>query len=315
MEIKVISLDTEPFLNQMITACIGYFDGLHLGHQQLIKEVVESAAKDGTLPAMITFDPDPWVVLRGMHDPAHLTTMEDREKIAEKMGIKLFLILDFTKEMASMEIPAFHSLLVKHHITKLICGYDFHYGKYGSGSVQTLRQQHDFEVSVIDPITYEGVRISSTLIEQLIMEGNVYKASVLLGRYYFLRGIVARGYRRGTTMHFPTANLALNANYLIPKNGVYAGLVLAEDTIYEAMINVGNNPTFGNDNVTIEANLFDFHEMIYDQPVTFYFVQFIREEKRFESQQDLIWQLKNDQEHIHCLFLKHPNWKEDSLCV
>ncbi len=113
MEIKVISLDTEPFLNQMITACIGYFDGLHLGHQQLIKEVVESAAKDGTLPAMITFDPDPWVVLRGMHDPAHLTTMEDREKIAEKMGIKLFLILDFTKEMASMEIPAFHSLLVK----------------------------------------------------------------------------------------------------------------------------------------------------------------------------------------------------------
>ncbi len=101
--------------------------------------------------------------------------------------------------------------------------------------MQTLRQQHDFEVSVIDPITYEGVRISLTLIEQLIMEGNVYKASVLLGRYYFLRGIVARGYRRGTTMHFPTANLALNANYLIPKNGVYAGLVLAEDTIYEAM--------------------------------------------------------------------------------
>ena len=315
MEVNKISLQSHRSFSRGITACIGYFDGLHLGHQSLIKEVVSSAAKNHTIPALITFDPDPWVVLRGMHDPVHLTSMQDRVKIASQMGIEQFLILDFTKEMAALDIDAFHALLTRNGVKKLVCGHDFHYGQYGSGNAQTLLSQHEFEVAIIEPVTYDDVRISSTRIEQLIQDGDVATSAILLGRYYFLRGIVERGFRRGTTMHFPTANLLLKDHYLLPKKGVYAGIVSVHNQRYEAMINVGDNPTFANHKITIEANLFDFDEKIYDEPITFYFVKFIRDEKRFENREELIWQLKSDKEHIRQLFDEHPMWKEESLCV
>ena len=315
MNITTISLHKKYSFGQDLTACIGYFDGLHLGHQRLVEEVVKSAAQNQTLPALITFEPDPWVVLRGMHDPAHLTTMKDRQLIAEKAGIKEFIILDFTKEMADLTIDAFHDLLRGIQVRKLICGHDFHYGQFGKGNTETLLQQKDFEVFVVEPITYDGVRISSTRIEQLIQEGNVQKAASLLGRFYFLRGNVARGFRRGTTIHFPTANLCMRDHYLLPHAGVYAGIVQVREKYHIAMINVGNNPTFNNENITIEANIFDFDEMIYDEPVTFYFVDFVRKECRFDSREDLIWQLKTDKEHIQLLFEQHPHWKEESLCV
>lgn len=315
MEVRTITLQ-KPSMNPCrITACIGYFDGLHLGHQRLIHEVVNNAAKHHSAPALITFDPDPWVTLRGMNDPAHLTTMKDRILIAERMGIQQFLILDFTKEMATLDIDEFHALLKQNGVISLICGHDFHYGRYGSGSVQTLRKQDAFSVSVIDPVMHDDVRISSTRIEQLIQAGDVAQASILLGRFYFLRGTVDRGFRRGTTMHFPTANLRMSDNYLLPKKGVYAGFASVRGQCYEAMINVGNNPTFANDDTSIEANLFNFDEMIYDEPITFYFVRFVRDEKRFESKEDLIWQLKTDKEHIRGMFEENPLWKDELFCV
>ena len=177
------------------------------------------------------------------------------------------------------------------------------------------RAQDAFALTVIERITYDGVRISSSRIEQLISEGNVALAARLLGRFYFLRGHVARGFRRGTTMHFPTANLAMSDHYLLPKSGVYAGLAAVDGRCHEAMINVGNNPTFQNEQLTIEANLFDFDEMIYEKPITFYFIDYIRSERRFDSREDLIWQLKSDRERIRGLFEQHPEWKEEPLCV
>lgn len=315
MEIKRVTLSDVPKSARPLTACIGYFDGLHLGHQRLVESVVNDAKKDETIPSLITFDPDPWVVLRGMHDPAHLTTMEDRARIAQQMGIECFLILDFTEAMSALDTAQFHALLAELGVTRLVCGHDFHYGHYGSGSVETLRAQDAFALTVIEPITYDGVRISSSRIEQLISEGNVALAARLLGRFYFLRGHVARGFRRGTTMHFPTANLAMSDHYLLPKSGVYAGLAAVDGRCHEAMINVGNNPTFQNEQLTIEANLFDFDEMIYEKPITFYFIDYIRSERRFDSREDLIWQLKSDRERIRGLFEQHPEWKEEPLCV
>lgn len=315
MEIIQVALNDPPRSLCPLTACIGYFDGLHLGHQELVKAVVADSKKQGSVPALITFDPDPWVTLRGMDEVPHLTSMRDRADIAEAMGIERFLVLNFTKEMAALDMEQFHELLWQIGVTKLVCGYDFHYGRYGKGSVDTLRAQSRFALEVIEPITCKGVRISSSRIEQLVSEGDVAQAAKLLGRYYFLRGKVAQGYRRGTTMHFPTANLAMSDHYLLPKSGVYAGIAKVREKRYPAMINVGNNPTFQNEQMTIEAHLFDFNEMIYGEHITFYFIAYIRGERRFASGEDLIWQLKSDQEHIQALFEQHPGWKEEALCV
>lgn len=298
-----------------IVACIGYFDGLHAGHMGLVRQVVKLARQQQLTPALITFDPDPWVTLRGMHDVAHLTSMRDRQMLAEKAGIQMFIILDFTTEMANMEVEAFHEMLAQMHVRHLVCGHDFHYGRYGAGGPRTLQEQHVFAVSVIEPITYEGVRISSSRIEQLIKEGDMEMAAALLGRFYFIRGNVAHGFQRGRHMRFPTANLQMDSLYLLPRKGVYAGSVEVSGKLHPAMINVGSNPTFRNDEVSIEANIFDFDDNIYGMPVIFRFIRFTREEKRFDSGEELIWQLKSDREMIRALFAQHPDWlKEVCAC-
>ena len=120
--------------SEQIAACIGYFDGLHIGHMGLVRNVVQLAAQTGLMPALITFDPDPWVTLRGMHDVPHLTSMFDRQRLAEKAGIQMFIILDFTEAMAQLEVDAFHAMLSQMHVRHLVCGHDFHYGRYGAGS-------------------------------------------------------------------------------------------------------------------------------------------------------------------------------------
>ena len=224
----------------------------------------------------------------------------------------MFIILDFTEAMAQLEVDAFHAMLSQMHVRHLVCGHDFHYGRYGAGSPRTLMEQQDFAISVIEPITFDGVRISSSRIEQLINEGEVEMASRLLGRFYFIRGKVAHGYQRGRRMRFPTANLQMDDAYLLPGKGVYAGSVEVEGKRWPAMINVGQNPTFANDALSIEANIFDFEDNIYGMPVVFRFIRFIREEKRFDSGEELIWQLKSDREAVRALFERHPQWlKED----
>ena len=130
--------------SEQIAACIGYFDGLHIGHMGLVRNVVQLAAQTGLTPALITFDPDPWVTLRGMHDVPHLTSMSDRQRLAEKAGIQMFIILDFTEAMAQLEVDAFHAMLSQMHVRHLVCGHDFHYGRYGAGSPRTLMEQQDF---------------------------------------------------------------------------------------------------------------------------------------------------------------------------
>lgn len=316
MEIKTIRLHEPYLVKQAITACIGYFDGLHRGHLSLVKEVVRLAEASATVPALITFEPDPWVVLKGMKDPAHLTSMRDRQRIAAHYGIRQFLILDFSKEMADLSVEAFHELLNTVGVATLVCGHDFHYGRFGAGSSLTLAAQSYFAVRVMEPVTHEGVRISSTRVEQLIQEGDVAQAACLLGHFPSISGTVARGYQRGRKLRFPTLNLSMQACYLLPRSGVYAGIVLLGGKRYAAMINVGNNPTFQNRAVSVEAHVFDFDEMVYGHAVRFCFVRFIREECRFDSKEELIWQLKSDQEHIQALFAAHPQWlKEESLCV
>lgn len=296
-----------------LSACIGYFDGLHLGHQQLVCNAIHAANEKAGQSALITFDPDPWQVLKNIEDIDHLTTMEERIKIGTSLGIEKWIILEFTKELASLSPEAFlEEILIPMNIQTLVCGFDYHYGCRGQGDIETLKQQQAFEVKVVSEVDFEGEKISSTRIEKAIAEGNMELSENLLGRPYSLKGIVVRGNHVGTNvLGFPTANLELSANYVMPKRGVYVGACLVNGQLIQSMINIGHNPTCNHrENLSIEAHLIDFDEDLYGQSVTLYFYKKLRDEVKFKNADELISQLNKDRIHT-----KNYIRKEGVACV
>ena len=294
MEVVHIDFRHVPLLQDSV-CCIGYFDGLHLGHQALIEKAVSIAKQKNIQSGLITFDPDPWVVFKPDANLDHLTSMQDRIRLASQMQIDVFYIMHFTKEFASLEPEQFHEVLHTMQVQSLVCGFDYHYGKKNSGNIETLKRQNYFEVSVIDSVNSKSLKISSTRIENLIRSGNIEEANELLDTYYSMAGIVGQGFQRGRKLlGIPTANLDLQEAYVVPAVGVYTGYMLYEGILYPAMINVGKNPTFENVNMTIEAHVLDFSKMIYGADVRFFFVSKIRDEMKFNSLQGLRNQLLLD---------------------
>lgn len=292
-----ISLTQTPTISEKLHACIGYFDGIHFGHQQLIRAVAAHAQSSGGAAALITFDPDPWTVIKGLDHIAHLTSMRQRKQIASALGVEYWIILDFTEEMAALSVTAFHErILFPLPLATLVCGYDFHYAHYGKGNAATLKQQNRFAVEVIDQIQNEALKISSTRIEQCIREGNIEKANELLTRPYTMEGIIVHGLKNGRKMGYPTANLQPYIEYILPKEGVYVGCMKYKGHCYPAMINVGSNPTIqaGNEN-RIEAHVFHFHETIYDQEAAFLFLHYLRGDIQFQNLAQLKQQLQKDE--------------------
>ena len=296
MEILRFNIHTPVVNQQRITACIGYFDGLHKGHQELIEKVITLAKKNHTTPALITFDPDPWVVVKQLKHISHITPMKHRQQIGASLGIEKWIVLDFQKDMAQLNYQQFHELVLETlNIDTLVCGYDFHYGYRGEGTVETLKQQSSFHVEVIDEISCQNEKISSTRIERLIREGNLEEVTAMMGRPLELRGTVKSGNRIGRKYGFPTANLKLEANYVLPKIGVYIGSVFVNDEWHMSIINVGHNPSFNyQNNTSIEAFILDFSSMIYDKEVKYRFHHYLRGEKKFNNMDELKQQLEND---------------------
>lgn len=283
-------------MEHAITACIGYFDGLHIGHQKLIEEVLSISKENGTLSALITFEPDPWAVLKQLDAIPHITPMKQRMKLGEKLGIDIWIILHFDKEMAALPYETFHEqVLRKLNLHTLVCGYDFHYAAKGMGNTKTLKEQCDFAVSIISEVSSEHKKISSTRIETLLKDGDVEKAARFMGRFYDMEGHVKSGSKVGREHGFPTANLSLEELYVIPKKGVYIGAVHVRGKWHRAILNIGNNPTYNyQKQLSIEAHLLAFQDSIYGESVIFRFFNYIREEKKFRDAQELSAQLKQD---------------------
>lgn len=276
-------------------AAIGYFDGFHKGHQQLIGKARQIAKEKGLQSALITFHPDPWTVFKPWANKDHLLTPADKQQLAQGFGVDLLYILHFDKAFAGLPIEDFHAILAAMNVKELVCGFDFTYGAKGLGSPRTLRQQTSFSVHEISSVNDLDWKISSTRIEKLLRAGLVSKANALLGYYYSIAGIVVHGYGRGSdVLQMPTANLQSEEGYVMVGKGVYAGYVLYNGTMYQAMINIGSNPTFGNDRVSIEANLLDFDKDLYGAMVRFFFCARIRPEIRFENPEALRAQLQTD---------------------
>lgn len=306
MRMITIEMENRKVYQGPITACIGYFDGVHLGHQALIRKTVETAKANGSEPSLITFDPDPWVAIKGV-DPSsihHISTFRERLDRIVSFGIVNVIILKFTHEMSALSSADFCTqILGRLNIRAMICGFDFHYGYMGKGNSETLAREMGVPVSVVKAVEDEKGKISSTRICCAIEKGDMEEVRHLLGTSYQMSGTVVHGRHIGTSLGFPTANIDYGKEYLVPACGVYAGQVIVKGKKYMAMINVGHNPTLNYRNdISIEAHILDFNEDIYDCSIRVIFHTFLRPEMKFANMNNLIMQLEQDASHVRRIF-------------
>lgn len=295
MEIVAVQANQPLHHAQKHVACIGYFDGVHLGHQALIKKTMDLCDSE-TIPAIICFDQDPWVVMNKIKSARYITPHKERMRIFEQLGIQKVFLLHFDEAMMHLTKQQFIDTILKQlNLKAIVCGNDFRFAFQGEGNVHDLHNQ-GFHVEVVDTICFNHTKISSSTIEKNIEEGAIEDANKALNKAYSIFGVVVHGSHVGSTkLGFPTANLSLSDHYIIPKKGVYQGQVIVRNKTYDALINVGNNPTMNyQSNTSIEAHLLSFNEDIYHEQVTFTFMRYIRDEKKFNSIEELIAQLKED---------------------
>jgi riboflavin kinase/FMN adenylyltransferase len=290
----------EPFESAVIT--IGNFDGVHLGHQALFHAVIEKADDiKGTSIAM-TFEPHPIRVLKQNGQPPLITLFEQKTELIERSGIDVLICIPFTREFASISAREFvEDILVdKIGMKAIVVGNDYTFGKNREGNVELLKtyaQELGFEVVVHDWINVPASpddRTSSTIIRDLVMEGQMEKAQKLLGRHYQIRGTVVTGRNRGgKLLGFPTANINLY-DELCPKTGVYAVTVECRGQLYMGVANIGYSPTFDDQIFTVEVHILDFDENVYDESIRVNFISRIRDEKKFSGISELSAQIKKD---------------------
>ncbi|MDM5316480.1 riboflavin biosynthesis protein RibF [Fictibacillus sp. b24] len=289
---------------------LGYFDGIHVGHQRVIRTAVELANKNGAVPAVMSFHPHPSVVLgKADHNWTYITPLEEKKKVLENMGVERFYLVKFDHVFAALDTKDFvDQYIIGLNVQHVVTGFDFSYGKYGKGNVETLVKESNgqFGQTVIEKIEKDGEKISSTLIRHFLKEGLVEELVPYLGRRYKLNGTVIHGDKRGRTIGFPTANLDTE-EYSLPKVGVYAVEVYIDNEKYFAMANVGYKPTFKDDQKkpSLEVHVFDFNKEIYGKSISVTWLKRIRDEKKFNGIEELIAQLHADKsktyEIIHSL--------------
>jgi riboflavin kinase/FMN adenylyltransferase len=286
-----------PFEKPCVT--IGNFDGVHLGHQELFAEVVRRSNEKGGCSVVVTFDPHPLRVLRP--DGIKLiSTVEQKIEQIHKAGIDHLLIIPFNREFAATTAEQFVSLVLLQRIgmNELVVGYDYAFGKGRSGNIAFLKEQgkfYDFPVHVVEALYLEGKLVSSTKIRQLVHEGRMMDARGLLGRPYQIRGIVQVGKKRGgAEIGYPTANLRVNEDDLVPRIGVYVTQVICEGKCYGGVLNIGYNPTFEEKRLVAETHIFDFNKDIYGKPIKLNLLKFVRDERKFSSISELAAQISRD---------------------
>jgi riboflavin kinase/FMN adenylyltransferase len=288
--------------NSVVT--VGTFDGVHLAHQEIVREVVQRAAMEGGRSVVVTFDPHPKEVVASAKGPVSLlTTIAERIEILSGSGIDVLFIIEFTREFSRLSSHEFYEryLVNGTGVGEVVVGYDHMFGRDRQGTIEELLgmgKTFGFTVHAFHPYTVNGEIVSSTLIRKALAAGDVERARIFLGRNYSLHGSVVRGDGRGTTIGFPTANIKPDSQRkLIPARGVYLVAATVRETRVFGMLNIGVVPTF-TDGVrqTMEVHLFDFAEEIYDEQLTITFLKRLRDERKFPSAQELVQQLERDKQ-------------------
>lgn len=279
---------------------IGSFDGVHLGHQAIVHQLVSGARQAGAPTVVLTFHPHPAVVLNKRNHPYYLTVPEERAALLGELGVDYVVTHPFNAEVASMTARQFVQYLHEHlKFERLVVGYNFALGKGREGDLRmlmSLGEEIGYSVQAVEPITNGDTVISSSQIRQLLFEGDVERASRLLGRPYRLSGVVVPGDARGRLIGIPTANLDLQYDRALPKVGVYACLATVHGKTTPAVVNVGYRPTFDSDPMQprVEAHLLDFTGELYGEHLSLDFIRRLRDEKKFISVEALVSQIHQD---------------------
>lgn len=286
-------------------ATIGFFDGVHRGHRYLIEQVREVAAARGIASSVITFPIHPRKVMQSDYHPALLTTCDEKVALFAETGIDYCMMLDFTPELARLSAKQFMEVLKEQYqIQALVVGYDHRFGHNRSeGFEDYVRygQELGMEVLLAHAYSYnEDSTVSSSIIRQFLQQGKVTEAADYLSYRFFLEGTVVGGYRVGRKIGFPTANLHVNdPNKIIPADGVYAVYVYLGGVRYGGMLSIGYRPTIGNGtDRSVEVNIFHFNTDIYNQPMRITFVRYMRPELKFDTIEELIARIHQDEVDI-----------------
>ena len=282
---------------------IGTFDGIHIGHKKILKNLISTAKKEGKKSVLLTFFPHPRMVLQKDKTILLLNTLDEKSILLKKMGLDYLIIHPFSKEFSRLTALDFvRDILVNTlNTSRLIIGYDHHFGKNREGNIHQLKEYsslYDFNIQEIPAQDIDDVSVSSTKIRKALKEGNLKTANNYLGYYYMLSGTVVNGKKLGGTIGFPTANIEIKEPYkLIPSRGVYIIRTRINGDLYNGIMNIGFNPTVLGKHQTIEAHLFDFNENIYGEKIKIEFLYFLREEQKFKSVEELVAQLNIDKEN------------------
>jgi len=279
---------------------IGTFDGVHIGHQKVIKRLIKSSKKKGASSVLLTFFPHPRMVLQKDIDIKLINTIDERKQLLEKIGLEILVIQPFTEEFSKQSALEFtRNILVNTlNISRLVIGYDHHFGKNREGNFEQLEEYghtYDFKVKKTSQQEINDIAVSSTKIRKAIEEGQIEKANSYLGYHFMLTGEVVKGANLGEKIGFPTANLFIKETYkLIPKTGAYIVKTRIDNTTIFGMMNIGFRPTISGKNQTIEVHFFNFNKNLYGEIIQVDVLAFLRDEQKFESIEALQQQLAED---------------------
>lgn len=281
-------------------ATMGNFDGIHLGHQTLIANAVAEAKTRQSLSVVLTFDPHPLKVLAPERAPGMILSQQDKIDMLKAFDVDVVINQRFDRDFANIRADEFITRYLVGHLglSKIWLGRDLRFGRGRQGGVEDLIRlggEAGLSVGIVEPISIDGDRVSSSRIRQLINEGRVDEVEPMLGRFHFASGEIVRGDRRGRELGFPTANLSSRTEVL-PQNGIYATIFECQNGRWLSVSSIGTNPTFGEGPRKVESFILDFDEMIYGESVKLSFVKRIREERKFACLEDLITEMHRDVE-------------------
>lgn len=308
MEI-ITSLDAELKNKYPATViALGTFDGLHLGHTDVINTAKDYAERNGLKLAVFTFSNHPLALIRPDLVPVRIISAEEKIKLLESFGVDYLINIPFTEDFAALSPDEFLERLACFNYRCLVVGENFTYGFLGSGKTETLERsgrKNGFDVIVRPLVKMNGNVVSSTGIRNLIQAGHIEYANRMLGRAYAITGTIVHGEQRGRKLGFPTANIELlHGEMAVPAPGVYAVTASIEGSIYEGMGNIGNNPTFNDvEHARLEVNLFNCSGDLYGKTMSVQFHKYIRAEKKFSGVEDLCRQIEEDKKAIKTYFL------------
>ncbi|MGI6678868.1 MAG: bifunctional riboflavin kinase/FAD synthetase [Dehalobacterium sp.] len=298
---KVISnLADFPKNSNFVAVALGNFDGIHLGHQELIKKMVEKAHQENGLAVVFTFDPHPMLVLDKNRNLLFLTTQEEKKRLIGNLGTDIYIPYPFDKKVAEMMPEDFVKdiLICDLKAKAIFIGYNFTFGYKAKGDPKLLKElcpQYGCEVTVIPEIKLDQIHVSSSKIRCFIQEGNILAANRFLGYPYSLSGTVVRGRQLGRKLGFPTANIDITPGMLIPKFGVYAVKVQIGNKLYNGVANIGQRPTIGNNlPENLEVHILDENFDLYNQEIRVFFLEKLRGEKKFSDVSELALQIRSD---------------------